>query len=170
MDLIESLQEDHREALRRLDGIEPAFTGALDDQGRVVPDAVASVERQWNWFRTDLLVHFRREEEALFPAAGDLREIMEGPVAQMRAEHREFEDLRAQIVGALDTIRHGCCGKDEGAARLRRAGAGLCALLREHIWKEDNILFPMLRRDLPPDRLEEAGVRAESIVLAGSAA
>lgn len=162
MDLIGELQQEHIEALRRLDGLEPALA-AIHGPGEVPVEAVERFARAWNWFQVDLNVHFRKEEEALFPAAAGALPSDEGPIAQMRAEHREFEELREQVVGALETVRHGCCGRKEAGARLRRAGEQLCALLREHIWKEDNVLFPLLRKVLDPARMAGAAKAAARI-------
>ncbi len=161
MDIIETLQQEHREALRRLDLLETALKGIAEVQGESPPASVAPFVAQWGWFRVDLTLHFRKEEEALFPEAAGVLSAEEGPIAQMRAEHVEFEGLRSEVVGALETLQTGCCGHREAEARLRRAGAQLCALLREHIWKEDNVLFPLLREVLPPERLAAATRRAE---------
>jgi len=156
MDLIDELQEEHREALRRLDGLGGALGALAGGLGEVRPESVERFAAAWSWFQIDLNVHFRKEEEALFPAAEEVLPSDEGPIAQMRAEHREFEELREQVVGALETVRHGCCGKREAGERLGRAGEQLCALLREHIWKEDNILFPMLRSAMGAERIAGA--------------
>lgn len=162
MDLIDELKQEHIEALLRLDGLESALA-TLHGSGEAPVEAVERLARIWNWFQVDINVHFRKEEEALFPAAVGAMPSEEGPIAQMRAEHREFEELREQVVGALETVRHGCCGRKEASARLVRAGDQLCALLREHIWKEDNVLFPVLRTVLDSGRMAAAAKAAARI-------
>lgn len=165
MDLIEELQAEHREALRRLDGLEATLAAFSDGPAEVAAETVQAFAVGWEWFAVDLNLHFRKEEEALFPAAAGTMPLEAGPIAQMKAEHREFEELREQVVGALETVRHGCCGKHEATGRLRRSAEQLCALLREHIWKEDNILFPMMRNMMGEAALGRAAKAASRISL-----
>jgi hemerythrin-like domain-containing protein len=91
--------------------------------------------------------HHGKEERHLFPAlgvAGLSNEV--GPVAVMLLEHdagrRELDDI-AEALGALRA------GVPEGAGRLARAASRYAALMRDHIDKEDQVLFPMARELLP---------------------
>ncbi len=85
--------------------------------------------------------HHGKEEDRLFPAM-HLRGLPKdsGPVACMVEEHNYGRDLLKKVDASLAKA-HG------GDAEARRKVIGnyraYCAFLREHIYKEDNILFPM---------------------------
>jgi hemerythrin-like domain-containing protein len=91
--------------------------------------------------------HHKKEEDRLFPAmerCGMPKDA--GPTAVMREEH---EIGRAHI-RAMDTA----LGQFEGGAkdavgRFVAEARGFSDLLREHIAKEDQVLFPMADRMLP---------------------
>ncbi|MBX3462971.1 MAG: hemerythrin domain-containing protein [Planctomycetes bacterium] len=81
--------------------------------------------------------HHGKEEQLLFAEleqAGMSRE--RGPTACMRAEHDMGRQARQAMVEAL---------QDHDAPRLAEAAGGYVALLRDHIDKEDHVLFPLAR-------------------------
>lgn len=122
--------------------------------------------------------HHEKEEDNLFPAmvAHGFSED-EGPVAVMLADHEEGR----RLVGAMGDAAERLEGGDtEAAPEVVRNAIGYVAVLRQHIMKEDNILFPMADRALPEeqkDQLAEAfadldaddaseGVRQKYVALA----
>lgn len=90
--------------------------------------------------------HHAKEEDAYFPAlekAGVPRE--HGPIGVMLDEH----DRGRALIAAIDSAREAAsAGEPRAAGRLFAAAADYVALLREHIDKEDNILFVMGERAL----------------------
>jgi hemerythrin-like domain-containing protein len=70
----------------------------------------------------------------------------------MLAEHRQG---RAYLKGIRENLD--AAGEGDAAARQRVVanGAGYIALLRQHIQKEDNILFRMARMVLQPGDVAE---------------
>lgn len=88
--------------------------------------------------------HHGKEEDVLFPALeaqGMPRDA--GPIAVMLQEHRQGREYAALMKGALRAARAG----DQAALQLlRRAASGYVALIRDHILKEDNVLFDMADR------------------------
>jgi len=85
--------------------------------------------------------HHRKEEDILFVAmtAKDLPEDS-GPVAVMLHEHEEGRRLTAAFRSAAEQMK----SDDAGAAMdVVRNVLDYVSLLREHIIKEDSILFPM---------------------------
>lgn len=85
--------------------------------------------------------HHGKEEQHFFPALaarGLPREV--GPLAVMNSEHDEGRALLARMAEALADVK-----KDEVGARTRFALAATAyvALLRDHIDKENGVLFPM---------------------------
>jgi hemerythrin-like domain-containing protein len=106
--------------------------------------------------------HHGKEENHLFPKIGE-RGIPSrvGPVAIMLGEH---EQGRAEIRGMEDALK-AIVGNDKGAiARFAGHARAYVELLREHIAKEDNILFPMAEaalRDRDREDLLAAFARVE---------
>lgn len=85
--------------------------------------------------------HHGKEENCLFPAmnARGLPSNV-GPIAVMLTEHVEGRDAISRMRAELD----GCRKSDAAAiARFKRAARNYTMLLREHISKENEVLFPM---------------------------
>ena len=85
--------------------------------------------------------HHQREEQVLFPALRDRG--LEGPPTMMEIEHVELRTLKHAIVEDCTKLLA------EGPGRwseLRHTAQSLVGMLREHIWKEDTILYPMALR------------------------
>jgi hemerythrin-like domain-containing protein len=105
--------------------------------------------------------HHHKEEGVLFPAmieSGMPREG--GPIGVMLQEH---EQGRAFI----RAIRQGATrlgGGEAGSARpLVAATRGYVALLRDHIVKEDEVLFPMAGQVLSPARMVQVAADFERV-------
>lgn len=104
--------------------------------------------------RNELTAHLEKEEQILFPTIHELCAAraearpaalmpcgVHGPIGQMRLEHTQAKALLQRLVAAADLP-----GDDERAPRISDAVRGqvrdLEADLREHIRKEDDLLFP----------------------------
>ena len=144
-DAIETLMTEHR-LIEQVLGALDTFIGQLslevaDDRGQV-----ARFARFFKNFADRC--HHGKEEERLFVAmnqCGFPREF--GPVGVMLAEHTEG---RAHV-GALAEIGNGKrpLTADEKQRATEHALAFI-PLLKSHIQKEDNILYPMARQAIPP--------------------
>ena len=148
----------------------------LKDEHRVIEKVLDAMERQLDrpverdFFEKaiDFLRHFAdgchhaKEEDHLFPvleSAGIQREG--GPVGCMLHEHEQGRALIGMIAGNLDAAARGEAG---ACQNLRRAGAAYIALLRQHIFKEDNVLFAMADQALGPQEqqlMRDAFFRAD---------
>lgn len=85
--------------------------------------------------------HHAKEEGVLFvamQAAGIPAEG--GPIAVMLMEHDQGRAYTRSMVEAAEQMAG---GDPEAATRLAEAAQGYAALLRQHILKEDQILYPM---------------------------
>ena len=143
------LMNEHRNIEKALAALE-AMAGAFEAEGRI--DAAAAVE----FLRTyaDRL-HHGKEEANLFPAM-EARGLPcdVGPTAVMREEHRAGRAYTQEMADAV-------AGDDVVAFVF--AARGYVALLREHIQKEDQVLFPMADRLLPPEEHESLRVIFERV-------
>lgn len=91
--------------------------------------------------------HYHKEEGVLFEAmvaAGMPRHA--GPIAVMLSEH---EQGRAFTRGMREAAERLESGDGSAAGQVVQSAHGYVDLLRQHIVKEDNILFPMAGQALP---------------------
>jgi len=98
--------------------------------------------------------HHGKEEDVLFPELekhGVPREA--GPIGVMLSEHEIGRGYIRGMSGGLDRLRRGEKGAVDG---IRENAAGYRELLKAHIYKENNVLFPMADRLLPS--AEEAAI------------
>ncbi|HTZ39483.1 MAG TPA: hemerythrin domain-containing protein [Syntrophales bacterium] len=97
--------------------------------------------------------HHKKEEGVLFPAliANGMPKDS-GPVAVMLAEHEEGRRLtRAMRVGS-ERIQG---GDNTAHSQVIENALGYVMLLRQHIMKEDNVLFPMADKVIPVEQHEK---------------
>lgn len=103
--------------------------------------------------------HHKREEEVLFPEL-EARGVT-GPPMIMRTEH---EELRAkkhelhELIGAYAELR-----PEEFKAKLTDVGSFLVGHLRDHIFKEDRILYPTAMAVIEDGRWSEIKARFDRI-------
>ncbi len=90
----------------------------------------------------DIEVHFKREEEALFPILGKYIGIETGPINVMIIEHNSCRELTSNLKKKIES-------KDYKS--ISSAGKALIELLSEHEDKEDSILFHIAEMQLSQD-------------------
>ena len=128
------LREEHERIIQVV-----AVLEAILDRGD--PLDVDAIERCVRFFRLFAdACHHGKEEDLLFPeleARGLPRQS--GPLAVMLHEHRLGRAFVAEMADAVEGARI-----DEGAGRrLTEAGRSYIALIRNHILKENHVLFDM---------------------------
>lgn len=141
---MEMLKNEHRVIERVLDAMEKQLSRPVE--GDFYRDAI------------DFLRHFAdgchhaKEENELFPvleSAGIPRE--HGPIGCMLDEHEMGRALIRKIESNVDAAEVGDVWAEEALKQAARAYIGL---LRQHIYKEDNVLFVMADRALGPEEQE----------------
>lgn len=148
------LMQEHRIIERVLTALE---TGAdrLEAGGTVDPQFFIEATEFIGGFADGC--HHRKEEGVLFEAmnaAGMPKDS--GPVAVMLAEH---DQARAYTRGLREGAEKMQAGDSEAARQVIRNARSYAALLRQHIAKEDNVLFPMANGVIPTS--EHARVLAD---------
>ncbi|MFO0589545.1 MAG: hemerythrin domain-containing protein [Polyangiaceae bacterium] len=156
MDPFSTLNDEHRliekviAALRSYDnridhGADPA------DLGRFVEVIAGFADAR----------HHTKEEDILFEtmvAAGFPRQ--HGPIAVMLSEH----EMGRRYVGMLrEVAARAGQWTAEDRARIHEAVEGYSALLTQHIAKEDMILYPMARRNLPEEAVTAMEARFDEL-------
>ena len=136
------LRKEHEAILRMLDVAEEV-SRRLDRGEPVAPETLAGLLEFFKLFADQC--HHGKEEDLLFPALE--RKGMPrhgGPLAVMLAEHDQGRAFVHEMTEAAKAYP-----QDPAAARRwLQASAGYQALLREHIHKENDILFVMAERML----------------------
>ncbi len=141
MKSVEMLMHEHRVIEHGLAGLETIADHLA--RGESVPtDKVTALLDFFRVFADEC--HHAKEEEAFFPeleARGIPREG--GPIGVMLHEHEEGQALQQQMRQALSDL--------SDATKRQQfvdAARNYIALLRQHIWKEDNVLFQMAQQVL----------------------
>ncbi|TDA69943.1 MAG: DUF438 domain-containing protein [Clostridia bacterium] len=143
----------------------------LEDLGRVVSELQASAEDQEVWQEklpvlkhlVDHLMevenHNLREENVLFPYL-EKHGITEPPNV-MWAEHDDLRRLKKQLKEAVE--EYGQTRPAELASRLAAVAESLRQQLSGHIFKENNVLYPMALRVLSPQEWQEIRRQCDQI-------
>lgn len=138
----EILMQEHRVIETVLDAIEHVLARGSIEQ--------SFFEKAVDFFRNFADgCHHAKEEDALFPVlerAGVPREG--GPIGCMLAEHELGRRLLKQVA---DNLGAACRGNGGAERTLRRAAGEYVVMLRQHIAKEDNVLFVMADNALNTD-------------------
>lgn len=150
MQATEILREEHRTIELVLSALE-GMANLVDQQGRLdAVDAGKAIEFIRSFADK---YHHAKEEDLLFvemESVGFSREA--GPIAVMLYDH----DAGRRHVRQMDEARAAYLKDDRSAAtRFAEHASQFAALLRAHIQKEDNILYPMA-----DDALGEASQKA----------
>jgi hemerythrin-like domain-containing protein len=92
--------------------------------------------------------HHAKEEKRLFVFMQERGMSAEhGPIAVMLAEHEQGREYARAIISGLEQARN---GNTSGVKQVRDNLAAYIVHLRQHIYKENNILFPMAARMMTP--------------------
>jgi hemerythrin-like domain-containing protein len=154
----ETLKHEHKIVLLVLTGAEREARSIQAGSGAHVEE----IEQMVDFFRTFVdRCHHGKEERHLFPAMhGKGMPLEAGPLAVMLHEHDLGRAAVRVIAGALDRVKHGeaAAGPDLADALL-----GYVELLRNHISKEDNVLFPMADRILPAEEQGDLAVLFDKV-------
>jgi hemerythrin-like domain-containing protein len=94
--------------------------------------------------------HHCKEEDILFAAMSESGVPSEGgPIGVMLSEHEQARAFTREMKEAAQKWQ---AGDSSARTAVVHNALGYVSLLRVHIHKEDNILFPMADRLIPPDR------------------
>lgn len=113
-----------------------------------------AAEEHFIAFSNETLTHFKKEEEELFPAFEAQTGNAEGPTQVMRFEHEQVRGLIGKLAEALE-------------AQDKDAYLSLCEsmmiLLQQHNMKEEQMLYAMCDRVLPPETKEKTMERMKKV-------
>ncbi len=149
-DPIDELRHEHQVALQCLEEV-TVLLNAAD------PTNASSwsqrLDEACSYLKRDVALHFKKEEEALFPAMTSYIG-QGGPIAVMLREHQEHYEMLDRLCTAV--------GQRDLAA-VRSLWESFCPHLQMHIQKEDMILFPMADRMFNADEKMQVAKIMESL-------
>ncbi len=158
MEATQILMDEHRVIERVLTALEKAAGSAAENKP-IQPGYFLEAADFIKGFADGC--HHAKEEKVLFEAmvsSGIPREG--GPVGVMLAEHEQGRTfVRAMRAGAEKWQ----AGDDTGRSEVVVAANGYVELLRAHIYKEDNVLFPLAERVIAPEAQQRVSEDFERI-------
>jgi len=152
------LMRDHETTEKVFDAGEKAFAAGKPD-----PIMVKELLRYFVEYVDGC--HNKKEESHLFPLLEE-RGVsrQDGPLGVMLQEHTRSKELLARLKPLADTYAG---GDDSVLEELSRVYGEYIALLKQHFWKENDILYPMGERALSQsdgDRVVEGIVATENAI------
>ena len=138
------MKDEHRECDTLFAGAEEAVALGEWEVG----------EERFLAFANETLTHFKKEEEELFPAFEAKTGSTEGPTHVMRFEHEQVKGLIGKMAEALET-------QDKDA--YLSLAESMMILLQQHNMKEEQMLYAMCDRILPPEIREETLAKMKAI-------
>jgi hemerythrin-like domain-containing protein len=144
------LRHEHETILRMLDATEE-MARRLEHNQNVSPDKLNAAVEFFSLYAHQL--HRDKEERLFFPLLAD-RGLHQsaGCIGLMLAEHEEGE---AAFKAMWEMAVAYSNGDDEASPEWAKAARVYCAVLRNHIHREDDVLFPMAERMLTDDDVEQ---------------
>jgi hemerythrin-like domain-containing protein len=124
-------------------------------QGQLARMDRALLEQDWaavqeiaQWFFTELRCHNESEERWLFPRMEAKLGTGPGPIAAMRMEHRHIWAHEESLMACLQHL------PPADPTQVIRHAQEIVEALSAHIFKENNVLYPMAERILSRQELE----------------
>jgi hemerythrin-like domain-containing protein len=158
---VNHLRRHHQDARNFLTQLN-ALLDLFDAAPHWTPERRDSFRQLARFFEEDLCLLIRKEDQILYPALDGLFPAESGPLAVLRGEHRDlclsFRKLRE--IGNSLTDEDNAAGILE---EFQRSGRRAAEILKDHLYKEDRVLFPMAARFLTPERDAELLRRMESL-------
>lgn len=144
MKATEVLMEEHRLIERVLVALEKAAR-RLDSGEAIRPDFFIEASEFFKGFTDGC--HHKKEENVLFPAMvkGGLS-YQFGPVAVMLSEHDEGRTYNNGLRLAAERMQS---EESNAKTQVMQHALNYVTLLKQHITKEDNVLFPMADQVIP---------------------
>ncbi len=149
MQALQVLMNEHRTVESVLDSL-CMFTQATVENGTDQRDTLARFVELLRMFDE---LHHMKEEDILFDRMlqnGFPRD--NGPLAVMLTDHTTCREVVAALAALADRTE---VWTDENRRVLNETATQYTLLLKSHIAKEDNVLYPMSERFLPPSQWTE---------------
>jgi len=103
----------------------------------------------------EVRVHNGKEETALFPI---VERYVDGPTNVLREDHQRMAKIYKKLRYSIDSLKE---NHEDKIARqeLEEAAEGIVQLMVNHIHKENEILFPLVKRFFSKEELRKVAQR-----------
>jgi hemerythrin-like domain-containing protein len=113
-------------------------------------------EREFLEFANKTLLHFKKEEEELFPTFEAKTGNAEGPTQVMKFEHEQVKGLIGKMAAAIE---------DQDRDAYLSLAESMMILLQQHNMKEEQMLYAMCDRIFDKELKDEALHHMREMVL-----
>lgn len=179
MNPIQHLLDDHKVIMAQVADLRRAVADLTARGDAALPDALPVLGRIGHMMETQLALHAKKEEDALFPAIEAIIGADGGPTYVMRIEHKEIHgqgELLRRTLHQLNEVEHPkieagreklkeLAAKGGSAEAIRTNAMEIINLLDMHFGKEEDILFPMAENMLDESTLEDVWKKIETMTL-----
>lgn len=156
---IEILEKEHEEILANIDKMEEIVSKIKGKKGfEEIENELSELKKVAHLF-LDADNHHKREEDVLFPAMES--KGIQGPTYVMRSEHDELRAKKRQLDDAVKAVPK--IGFSEFLGKVEDSASFIQSVLREHIMKENNILYPMAQNVIDESEWEDIGKKFDEI-------
>jgi iron-sulfur cluster repair protein YtfE (RIC family) len=154
-DAVDALLDCHQR-IRQMSGLARTIAAAQDRPDAEVREAAGRVRR---YFTESLAHHVEDEESSLSPRLRGRETSVDDALDRMEAEHADHEPLIARLVAMCTELERNPAALAAVRAELDEVGTRLADDFAVHLDREEQIVFPAVRRLLGAD--ERAAIRAE---------
>lgn len=179
MSPVEHLLDEHRVIMAQIADLRRAAADLAVRGNAALPDVLPVLSRIGKMMETQLALHAKKEDEALFPALEAILGVEGSPTGMMREEHKDIHgqgELLRRTLYELNEVEHPKI--EAGGAKLREMAATggsaetlqanaeeIIRLLDMHFGKEEQILFPMVENVLDREVMDEVLGKMETMTL-----
>ena len=143
------LREEHQSVLQKLDLLEEII-GHLAEKEKIS----GQLKELASFFKQDFWTHFAKEENALFPELEKFIPREAGPIAVMLMEHDDLRRTNEELQPAINEYL-GSADSLSAKELIERHGSHFISILRDHIAKENDILFMMAEIHLDQAQIDK---------------
>jgi hemerythrin-like domain-containing protein len=146
----EMLVEEHKVFTQALD----SFRLARERMEQGVNPPAAFFEKAVDFARNfiDKYHHFKEEYLMFTLLAEKHQSELDGEIQALRQQHEHSREFVSEMANALGGYAK---GKDAQITIMLENLASYTTLLRHHIYREDNVFYPMVERDLSQQELDD---------------
>jgi hemerythrin-like domain-containing protein len=150
MKAIDVLKEEHRIIERAITALDFATKSAAHNKP-VRPGFFIDMAEFSQKFTDGC--HHKKEEEILFKALSNNGIAIEGgPVGVMLTEHAQGREFTSTMLSAAEAW---AAGDEGGRAEVIWTASSLVTLMRQHMQKENSILFALAEQAIPPEEQDQ---------------
>lgn len=136
---IDILKGEHEEILKTIDLLESMIEKITSSKDIKQTEKQISNLKYVNHVFEEAELHHKKEEDVLFPLIE--KHGVEGPTQVMRMEHEELRKRKAELRECVKNYKK--LKFNEFVSKVEENGNFIVSVLRDHIGKENNILYPM---------------------------